>query len=686
MHETREIYWNVGHWVVIPMYALVVLTCGVFILGFGARYRVWRRGRSLGRRDHLGSRIARACADAFNQRQVMRVLAGGLPHALFFWGLVILFIGTLLVMAQSDFTDLLFGVRFLRGDFYLWFSMLTDAAGILAVCGLAALAVRRFIVRPGSLETKLSDYLLHGLLFAVLVSGFLIEGVRMAATELHANPALAQWSPGGRVIAAAFDGLGASAQRSLHEALWWLHLSLVFTLLIAIPITKLRHIFLTPLNYVFVPHEEKGSLPSLDLENETIEQYGVAHTSDLTWKDLYDADACTSCARCQDRCPAYLSGKPLSPMKIVKEIGNTAFHNPQRDLVEALDSDALWACTTCRACQEICPADIEHVNKIIEVRRNMVLTNGEFPDDQVRTQADALEINGNPFGLPRADRAAWAAGLPVAIGGANGAVDVLYFAGCYASFDQRNQKVARSFVELCTSAGVTVGLLGSDERCCGEPLRKLGNEYVYQMLAAENIEAIEASGASVVVTTCPHCFNTLKRDYRDLGLELPVEHATRFVQDLLRDGKLEIGSEAFSCTYHDSCYLGRYQDIFEEPRSLIVAAGGSLVEMTGHGRESLCCGAGGGRILADERIGTRISALRLDQALQTGADLLVSSCPFCLSMFEDAIGAAECEERLHAVDLLEVLRGRLCGDDIGPSDDERSVAGAVGQAELGSHA
>jgi Fe-S oxidoreductase/nitrate reductase gamma subunit len=678
MEQTREIYWNVGHWVVIPMYALVALTAGVLIWAFLARYRVWRQSKSLDRRDHLVSRIARALADALDQRQVLRVAAGGIPHALFFWGIIVLFIGTLLVMAQADFTDLLFGVQFLQGDFYLWFSMFTDVAGILAICALATLAVRRYIVRPSSLETGLSDYLLHGLLFAVLVTGFLVEGVRMAATELQANPALAQWSPVGRLTATAFDGVDDATLLTVHEALWWVHLSLVFGLLIAIPFTKLRHVFLTPLNYVFVPREEKGSLPSLDLEDETIEQYGAAHTSDLTWKDLYDADACTSCARCQDRCPAYLSGKPLSPMKIVKEIGSTAFQNPQGDLVEALDSDALWACTTCRACQEICPADIEHVNKIIEVRRNMVLTNGEFPDDQVRTQADALEINGNPFGLPRADRAAWAAGLPVVIGGADGPVDVLYFAGCYASFDQRNQKVARSFVELCTSAGVTVGLLGSDERCCGEPLRKLGNEYVYQMLAAENIEAIEASGASTVVTTCPHCFNTLKRDYRDLGLKMPVDHATRFVQNLVRDGRLEIRDEAFSCTYHDSCYLGRYQDIFEEPRNLIAAAGGSLVEMAGHGRDSFCCGAGGGRILADERIGTRISTLRLDQALQTDADLLVSSCPFCLSMFEDAIGAAECEERLRAVDLLEVLRGRLVGDDGSPSKDERSVGVAVG--------
>jgi Fe-S oxidoreductase/nitrate reductase gamma subunit len=659
MNDTREIYWNVGHWVIIPMYALVALVFGLVAYGFLRRYRIWRSGKPLDRRDHLGSRIAYFVRTTLDQKRVLRVMGGGLPHALFFWGFVALFVGTLLVMLQADLLHPVFGITILKGRFYKAFSLVTDVAGLVAIAALAALLIRRFVIRPKGLVTIADDYLMHGLLFAILITGFLIEAARMAVTEVPTGASLASWSPGGLLLAQAFGGLGAESLATMHRAIWWIHLGLVFAFISVIPFTKLRHMFTTPVNYLIRSHDAKGTMLTLDLEDETAEQFGAAHVGDLRWKDIYDADACTACKRCQDRCPAWSTEKPLSPMTLVQEIGAVAFRDSAEELVQAISADAIWACTTCRACQEICPAEIEHVDKIIELRRNLVLMEGAFPGAEVESAARSTEMSGNPLGLTGSARADWAEDLSLPIVPCDDPIEVLYFVGCYASFDPRNQKVARAFVEICHAAGVRVGILGKREKCCGEPMRKLGNEYLYRMMAADNIAAIAGSGATRVVATCPHCFNTLKRDYRELGLEVTVEHHTTFIGGLIESGRLAVSPAPLQCTYHDSCYLGRYMDLYAEPRAVLAAIGASVTEMVKHREESFCCGGGGGRVLADERLGTRISAARVLQARETQAPWLVSNCPFCLTMFEDAIGAADCGETLRARDLAEVVLERL---------------------------
>lgn len=659
MQETREIYWNIGHWVIIPLYTLVVVVFGIVLWGFYRRYRVWRIGKPLARRDHFGVRTSYFLRTTFTQQRVLRVLTAGLPHALFFWGLAVLFLGSLLIMLQTDLLSPAFHFVFLKGSTYQLFSLATDLAGLAAIVGLVALAVRRFIVRPKGLVTIVDDYLVYSLLFGSLIGGFMLEAARMAATELPNNPALAHWSPVGLMLARALGGISVPGLESLHRILWWVHLGSVFAIIAIIPFTKLRHVFTTPLNYLFRSHEEKGASASLDLESDTTEQFGAAKVVDLSWKDIYDSDACTSCKRCQDRCPAWQTEKPLSPMTLVQEIGRVAFTDPTNGLVEAVSTDAIWACTTCRACQEICPAEIEHVNKVIELRRNLVLMEGSFPDDGVESAARSVEMSGNPFGVGNAGRGHWAEDNDVPIIADGGPMDVLYFAGCYASFDPRNQKVASAFTKVCRAAGVRVGVLGKAEKCCGEPMRKLGNEYLYQMLAEENIAAISGSGAEKVVVTCPHCFNTLTRDYRELGLQVVVEHHTTFIDGLIRTGRLPLAPGKFSCTYHDSCYMGRYMDIYAEPRHVLAAVGANVTEMRKHAGESYCCGGGGGRVLADERLGTRISASRIEQAQETQAPLLVSNCPFCLAMFEDAIGEIESRETLRVQDLAEVVAERL---------------------------
>ncbi len=660
MEFTREIYWNVGHGAgtLVPMYVLLLAALCILVWGSWQRIKIYRLGRELQRIDDLPRRVVEALYQVLAQLRVMQVKGAGTAHGLFFWGFFLLFVGTCLIVLQADVTDPLFDVKFLKGPFYLVFSLVLDIAGAIAIIMLAGLFVRRYLLKPPGLETRQEDAFIHVLLMVILLTGFVIEGARMAVTEIGTN--LSLWSPVGLLFAKGLAGIGEDGQRALHAGLWWLHLLLALGFVAALPFTKLRHILTTSANYIFVDHGPKGGLVTLDMENEEVESFGAASLGDLTWKDIFDADACTFCKRCQDRCPAYATDKPLSPMKMINQLQEIAFNLPESSLTETVGQDEIWSCTTCRACQEICPAVIEHVPKFVDMRRNLVLMEGQFPGEEVMTAVDNTEVNGNPLGLAFAARGDWAEGLGIKSLADDPDVDLLYFVGCYASFDKRNIKIARSFVTLCQAAGLKVGILGKEEKCCGEPVRKLGNEYLYQSLASDNIERIQSYGVKQIVTTCPHCFNTLGKDYADLGLDVPVEHYTVFLDRLLDKGLLKLVTpQSFACSYHDSCYLGRYNDIYEAPRRLLSMVGGDLAEMTKSRVESFCCGAGGGRILAEEKLGTRISESRVRMAAETGAPLLVSSCPFCLTMFEDGIKGAGFEETMAPKDIAEILVERL---------------------------
>ncbi|HUX37929.1 MAG TPA: heterodisulfide reductase-related iron-sulfur binding cluster [Rectinemataceae bacterium] len=658
MGDTREIYWNVGHGSAPIMYVLAFSAMALMVWGFLPFFKRWRLGKPLARTDHPLRRLLRAIGIDFGQWLVGRSGPGKL-HAAWFWGFGILFIGTLIVMAQSDFTDPVFKFIILKGRFYDWFSLILDVAGAVAIFALLSLAVRRFVARPKNLETRVEDWLVHLLFALIIVTGFVIEGLRMSVTEIVQNPALAAWSPVGRLVGGLFVGMDGGAAKALHAFLWWFHFALVLAFIVALPRSKLRHIFTTAAAAFFAPLEPKGTIATIDLEDEKITDYGFAKVSDLSWKDIFDADACTKCARCQDLCPAWNSSKPLSPMKLIADIGLAVAKGAEGVLRDSISTDELWACTTCRACQDTCPAGVEHVNKVIDMRRNLALMEGEFPDEGSRKAAENLEVNGNPFGMAFASRGDWAKDLQVVDATSSQDFDVLYFAGCYASFDARNKKVARAFVESCNAAGVKVGILGAAEKCCGEPVRKLGNEYLYQALATENIETMKATGAKSIVTTCPHCFNTIGRDYKDLGLDLPVEHHSTYLARLLDEGRLPVEKKDFDCSYHDSCYIGRYKDIYEEPRHAIEALGGNVKEMEAHHEKSFCCGGGGGRILAEEKLGTRIAVKRADMAAKTEASTLVANCPFCLTMLEDGVKTGGHEGKIETIDLAELVASRI---------------------------
>ena len=661
MEATREIFWNVGHGVVAVMYLLALAAAIGMAQGFRQRLAIWRQGKTLDRFDRPAQRVGKFLKDTFSQRKVLRVTDGGLPHAIFFWAFLLLFAGTALVMVQADLLAPLFRLNMLSGSFYRLFSLTLDLAGLAAILTLAALFIRRFLVRPPGLETTAEDARVHALLFSILVTGFLIEGCRMAVTEIHDNPGLAIWSPVGYLFARLFACMGEGEVRTLHKGLWWFHLLLGLVFVLVIPRTRLRHIVTSSGNSFLESHEPKGTLEAIDLDDDSVQRFGASIVGDLTWKDLFDADACTLCKRCQDRCPAYVTGKPLSPMKVVRQIGMLAESPSGQGLIDTVTRDVIWSCTTCGACEDICPAGIEPVGKILEMRRSLMLMDGEFPGDEARRASDGIEVNGNPFGLAYTKRGDWAKGLPVSIMAEESDVDILYFAGCYASFDPRNRQVAASFVSICSAAGVKVGILGMEERCCGEPVRKLGNEYLYRMTADLNIDAFRAYKVKRIVTACPHCFNTLGRDYRALGFDVPVEHHSTFIERLIRDKRLVLKPEPFGFTYHDPCYLGRYQDIYDEPRSVLRAAGGQLVEMECSDRESFCCGAGGGRILAEEKLGRSINAERVRMAKEAGMSSLVSACPFCLTMFEEGIRSNGLESTLKALDLAEIVAGKIRG-------------------------
>jgi len=666
MEATREIYWNVGHGVVPLMYLLAAIATGLLAWGFARRIRVYRLGRAQNRTDQLGARILDAVRAAFSQRLVLRSPGAGVPHAFFFWSFAVLFVGTLLVMLQADFTEPLLGRIFLRGGFYLVFSLALDVAGIVAIVGLVALLVRRLVLRARGLESRPEDWGAHALLLAILVTGFLVEGARIAATELVTNPGLARYSPGGAVVATLMSGLGAPALASLHLTLWWVHLLLVIGFLIALPWIKLRHLATTALGRLFADRRPRGTLDKLDLEAEDA-TFGASKVADLGWKDIFDADACTLCQRCQDACPATTTGKPLSPMRVVRQIGETARTNPDANLIEVVGSDAIWACTNCFACQDTCPASVEHISKIIEMRRHLTLVEAAVPDEAARVFKN-IETQGNPWGIGSNKRAEWAEGLDVPRASDGGEFEYLFFVGCAGAYDERQKKVTRAIVRILKEAKVSFAILGEEETCTGDAARRLGNEYLFQMQAQANVETLNGYGVKKILTQCPHCLNSIRNDLPDFGGNYEVVHHTELIAQLAKEGRLAPRAAAAfadkAVTFHDPCNLSRYNGQTAAPREALALAGVGVTEMGRTGRNGFCCGAGGGRMWLEEKIGTRINRNRVDEASATlgeAGGVIAVGCPFCLTMMKDGVAEAGREESIQILDVAEIVAGQPQG-------------------------
>ena len=756
----------------VPFYPLAPLVFLVAVLVFALRMarhlRVFAAARPSSVVDRPGQRLRSLGVYAIAQVRMFREIRAGTMHAAIFWGFVLLTVGT----ANRVSSGVVQAVLAWPLDGWVWRVVLATG-NVLAVAVLVAVlyaAFRRVVTRPARITLSRDALLVLVMIGGIVATELIAEAFRLARYGDPYAPAEIVSRPLGQLIASP---LAPAAQEAVFAVAWWANILLVSAFLAYLPGSKHLHMATAFFNTAFRKLRPRGELPSMNLEAET-GTFGVRAVVDLGWKDLLDAFTCTECGRCQSQCPAWATGKPLNPKTFVMGLRQMAIDaeagvpllpglprvpwiGPSdapgmpaagrggdgaaraaalaRPVVDAaIPYDAVWDCVTCGACVEACPVTIEHVDKIVGLRRNLVLEESRFPQE-ITVAFTNMERHGNPWGQPRSARLDWARGLPFEVpvaadlvdrqgaGGANGdtspGFDVLYWVGCAAAFDDRNRRVARALVTCLHAAGVRFAVLGQEESCSGDPARRMGNEYLYQMLAQANVETLDRYHPPLILTTCPHCFNTLANEYPQFGGRYEVVHHSAYLARLVAEGRLRTGTGAAATgtgtaiigggtigsgtgtmastapaepgdgaatdvhagdlvpgapravTYHDSCYLTGYNGVVEEPRAVLAAVPGlELREMERHGRQSFCCGAGGGRMWMEERRGIRINAERTRQALETGADAVATACPFCLVMMRDGIadaaGAGTGREGVQTIDIAELLAASLAPTEAAP--------------------
>jgi Fe-S oxidoreductase/nitrate reductase gamma subunit len=609
-----------------------------------------------------GSRVWSVVRYGIVQKYFLRESYPGIMH-------LFIIIGFCIPLAVIAITQYPFSLPVTFGNY---FSCALDLIGLCALTGCLLAIFRRYIIKPDRLDNTADDAITLILVSSIFFFGFLIEGFRIAIT----TPPDAVWNPVGLLTAKVLLGIGLIREGSavfLHHLFWRIHFFLVLGLIAYLPYSKLFHIVSSTLNIFLKSTGPKGELAPIT-DFETAETYGVTTINEFTWKQLLDLDACTRCGRCQDQCPAYLSEKPLTPKKIIQDLKNhlktegkillggdnkEGSETPLTPIVgSVVTADEIWACTSCMACMEQCPVFVEQIPKLVDLRRYLVMMESNFPSE-VAGVFKNMEVNSNPWGIGWASRGDWAkaSGVKVLSEAEDKEIDILYYVGCSGSFDDRSKKVAESFVKILQAAGIRFGILGAEEKCCGDSARRMGNEYLFQTLAQENIECMKKYGVKKIVTTCPHGYNILKNEYPQFDGNFEVYHHSEFIARLIREGKIKLRhSIDQTITYHDSCYLGRYNAIYSEPRQIIGGIpGAKIVEMGRSFERSFCCGAGGGRMWMEEDIGKRINHLRFEDVLETKANIIGTACPFCLTMLEDATKDKGMEESIKAQDLAELV-------------------------------
>jgi Fe-S oxidoreductase len=649
----RELCWNISRpWLIdllfLPFAAALLYGC----------YRVLRpvwAGQREADSPSLGAQIRALVDQALLQRRILRQPLAGSVHLAISWGFAILFVATCLVAAQDYL-----GVPTLRGTFYLYFmSLAVDLFGLAATVGIGVALVRRYVAKPERLwkpRNREGYGLFLWVLLVVLVSGFVVEGLRIAAT---ADP-WGLWSPGGWLAAAGFAGLSPSRQIVWHRVMWWGHGLLAFGFIALLPFTLIRHVLAGPVNIALRRTAPSGVIAPAALEEA--EHFGVSTIRGFPRKDLFDLIACTECGRCQDACPAWTTGKPLTPKGLILDLRDhlLAEVNGQAGgkamVGKVVSEEVLWACTTCGACHQACPVFIEPIPKIVEMRRFLVMEEARFPET-MQAALRGMETRGHPYQGAVPGRTDWARGLSVPVLAEKGTAEYLYWVGCAAAFDERAQKVARAFATILKAAGIDFAILGDEEQCTGDVARRIGNEFLFQMHAQANIETLGRYGVHKILTTCPHCYNTLKHEYPVFGGRYEVVHHTEFIARLIRQNQIRLTKPLErSVAYHDSCYLGRHNDMCAPPREILSRVPGVRpIEFERRGTDGFCCGAGGGLMWAEERTGRRVNVERTEEALRVRPDVVGTACPFCLSMFEDGIRAKDAVERLQALDLAEIV-------------------------------
>lgn len=657
---TREVQWNVPGELVVFMYASMAAALLVFAYGVWCRLRIWRLGRSYAVWNHVGLRARRLLA-GLSQATVLRRPFPGVLHALFYYGFLVLFAATVVVFLSSDL-----GIdRLFRGAFYLYFESLTvDVFGVLFLLGVGIAVYRRYAVRPPYLvRNEPWDAILLGALFLVALTGFGLEGIRIAVT----GDQYASWSPGGNAVARALSPLGEGGLRSAYPWLWGGHVAMWHVLLAALPFTKALHLVTSPASLFFArPVAPRGEPAPTDFEADEV-RLGIKNASDMTWKQLFDLDACTECGRCTAVCPAHAAGSVLDPKRVILDLRDAIrARGPAAGPLagDVVSYEALWACTTCRACEEACPVGIEHVPTILGLRQNLAMEQVRVPAGVSELVAN-LEARQHPFRGATAGRTDWAEGLEVpeldSVAAAGG-VEVVYWIGCAAAFDERAQQVARAVVRVLRHAGLSFAVVSSRERCNGDVARRTGNEFHYDMLARENVETLNGAGVTTLLTHCPHCLQQLKHEYGRFGGHYRVQHHSELVSSLIEAGRVRIRpGERERVTYHDPCYLGRYDRQFDAPRRVLDVLQAERVEMPRRRAGSFCCGAGGGHAFFDEAEGEdKVNRIRAREAASTGATTIVTACPFCLTMLASGARAVGTPERtLRTRDFVELVADAL---------------------------
>ena len=664
----RHVFGNIPEIFVAMFYITVSTFLFVTFYLFAQRAKNWQRG-AWEDRSRLWKRRIHELRSGLQMRTLLEDPAAGLMHSAIYVGFLVLFLGTVTLEIDHLLPN---NLKFLNGTVYQGYSFVLDLFALVYLAGLAWAAVRRYGAPPWRIrsKTKPED---AGILITLALIGLTGLAVEAARIAFDGRPDFEVWSFVGYPLSYLVPIGSASG---IHQALWVIHVAAFVAFLVILPTTKLRHMVTSPANMFFSPRERpKGAMremPNL-MEATDIESVGASVVAEFTWKQLLDTDACTMCGRCTSVCPANTTGKPLDPREIVLKLGEVATATAASPLsppvgvdgeititsdsvFERITSDELWACTSCRACDEICPVNIEILDKILDMRRYLALMEADFPSELGKAYV-SLENSSNVYGMSQGSRADWTGQLdfPVKTLGEPGVeAEYLYWVGCAGSFDDRNVKVTVSTARLMHEAGVDFAILGPRELCTGDPARRTGNEYVFQGLALQNIETLNDLGITKIVTQCPHCFNTLANEYPQFGGEYEVIHHSELLMQLVADGRVTPRSNGQTVTYHDPCYLGRHNDVFVAPRSVVDSVG-TRAEMPRNGTRSFCCGAGGGRMWMEEQTGKKVNIERSEEAVATGADVVATACPFCFVMMDDGVKELNADETVKVMDIAMLL-------------------------------
>ncbi len=656
----------------IAMTLLLVAGWGIFAWSAKRRWRLMTIGPPEHRFDRLGERFRRMMRFAFGQWRMPRYRLAGVAHIFIYAGAVVMLLRGLILFgrgysANPHFGYVVFNIGTPLGNLY---SLIKDAFVVAVLVGIAVYLYYRAFRRLGRMTINFEGFLILAILTGLMLSDMLYDGARMA---WHGEAA-SMWEPLGSLVASPLRGASHTTLAALTHLGFWGHVSLILGFLNYLPYCKQFHEITAFPNVFFQSLEPPGRLRKVeDLEGmvEREETLGKARIEQFHWKSILDFYTCTECGRCSDNCPATKTGKLLSPKHLTVNLRNHLYSRqnelirkngePERiDLVgqdAVINPEVIWACTSCRACEQECPVFITYVDKIIGMRQHVVQERGDFPQ-QLATAFRGIENSGNPWNLPGHQRTAWAEGLDVPRMADKGEAEWLLWVGCGPAYDDKAVKIARAMAQLLNMADVDYAILGEEEQCNGDPARRAGNEFLFQAMAEANVEILKGYGVKKIITICPHCFNTLKHEYPDFGGDFEVVAHPDLLARLVREGKLRPrGSVDATVVYHDSCYLGRYNEIYESPRSVLAGVPGvRLVEAAASRDRGMCCGAGGAQFFKEEEPGDeRVNYARADQLISTGATVVASACPFCKSMLSDGISSRGREEEVKMMDIAEVL-------------------------------